>query len=247
MKRGFGCLPAPFEAPHLDALIGLASDDLPASASIQSPFVQPKYQSSTNSCLGQSAAQAYRTTSLAHGIPCPDLSGLWSYKLGRAAMGIEDVDGGMTLSATLAAVQRFGIASEEAWPFRLMKVNARPSPAAFRDAYDRRGLRGIHAIGRDDDVGVRRAIARKYAVIGCFGIDAYFSLDSGPELIDLPIGQIIGYHAMVIEDFASDGSFGLLNHYGDSWRNNGRCRFTRRYVQASVGLAVMDVTALSLP
>lgn len=242
-QRGTGCIPGPVPpgTPHLNDLIGLSSAALPQRASVRQALVRPKNQSSTNSCLGQSAAQAYRLASLSKGIPCPELSGLFPYKLGRAAIGIEDTDGGMTLGATLTAVKRFGIATEADWPFSVIKVNARPTAKALQGAFDRRGLRGYYVIGSSDTDGVRRALAAGLPVIGCFPIDAYFGINTGSSLIDRPLGQT-GYHAMVIEDYGPDGTFGILNHYGEDWRDGGRCRFTERYLQASVGLAVFDIT-----
>jgi hypothetical protein len=188
-----------------------------------------------------SAAQAFRLSCLHRGIGCPDLSGLFSYKLGRASMGLEDEDIGMSFEAMATAVERFGIASEEAWPFSVLKVNSRPSGTALHDAYDRRGLRGYYSIDRDDSAGVRLALSKGYVPVGAWAVDTAFGGNVGPTLIDKPSGDIAGNHSMVIEDYASDGSFGILNHYDITWRDGGRCRFTEGYVRASLGFLIFDV------
>lgn len=241
-RRGTGFIPGP-HAGHVKpiaTLIGTTSI-LPLQATVRSTLVSSKDQSSTDSCLGQSGAQAMRTSALAQGKPCPDLSALFPYKLGRASIGMGNVDGGMTFSALTTAVERFGICTEEAWAFSVLKVNLTPNAEAFHDAYDRRGVRGYYSIDPLDLDGVRRANFKGYAVVGAFPVDGYFGINSGETLIDAPTSGIIGNHAMVIEDYQSDGTFGLLNHYGVQWRLNGRCRLTTAYMRRSLGFLVFDL------
>ncbi len=243
-KRGTGFVhvPLPDSVKPLWNLIG-SSSVLPSSGTVRNALVGPKWQSATDSCLGMAGAQAFRLSSLARGIPCPDLSGLYPYKLGRAAMGqgLEDTDAGLSFEGLMTASTRFGFASEESWPFNLMRVNTRVSGTALHDGYDRRGVRGYYRIDPGDLDGVRRAIDKKIAVVGAWAVDKMFQLDSGPELIDTPDRDITGNHAMVIEDYAPDGSFGILNHYDRSWRNGGRCRFTEQYTRSSLGFVAFDV------
>lgn len=240
-RRGFGYIhkPLPLDTKPLSTLIG-APAALPTSASVRRAEVGPKDQVGSDSCLGMSGAQAFRIASLQRGIVCPDLSGLFPYKLGRASLGIEDQDAGMSYDALLSAT-RFGFASEETWPFSMIRINARPTGTAFHDAYDRRGVRGYYRIDNDDADGVRHAIWKGIPVIGAWSVDQLFTVNSGPNLIDTPTGNIAGNHAMVIEDYAADGTFGLLNHYGEAWRNSGRCRFTEQYVRSSLGFIAFDV------
>jgi hypothetical protein len=241
-QRGLGYLhdKLPDSVKPLHSLIG-ASSILPPSASVRDPRVNAKFQSSTDSCVGFSGAQAWRISALKLGMDCPDLSGLVPYKLGRASMGMGDQDNGMTFGGLTAAVERFGMASEESYPFSVLKVNWNITATALHDAYDRRGIRGIYSIAQDDVDGVRRALAKGIAVIGAWQVDAAFMKDEGDTLIDVPTGSIIGYHSMVLEDYAEDGTFGVLNHYDITWRLNGRCRFTERYVRSSLGFLAFDL------
>lgn len=156
-------------------------------------------------------------------------------------MGMEDTDGGMSFQAVATAVTRFGLCSEEAWPFNLIRINSRVSGTALHDGYDRRGVRGYYSIDRSDSDGVRHALARGIPVVGAWAVDQAFESDAGPVLIDAPTGAIVGNHAMVIEDYQADGTFGLLNHYGVQWRMNGRCRFTSAYMKRSLGFLVFDL------
>ncbi len=240
---GYVHAPLPPGTQHLDALIGGAQTGgpLPPSASVRDDRVQPKNQSASESCLGQAAAQAYRLSCLAKGIACPDLSALCTYAWGRAAIGYQGQDIGMTTAAMLTSVKRFGIATEEAWPFSLVNVNRNPSATALHSAYDRRGLRGYYSITGDDADGVRRALDKKLPVVGAWPVDSYFFASNDDPLIDAPGGPIKGWHSMVVEDYRADGTFGILNHYGESWRDGGRCRFTERYLGKSQTFVVFDV------
>jgi hypothetical protein len=242
MARGRGFIEAPF-APTtrpLSALIG-AEPSFPLSASVRDDRVQAKYQSASDACVGFSIAQAFRLACLKKGIECPDLSGLFPYKLGRASMGLEDTDAGMSFEAMGTAVTRFGLCSEEVWPFNLMRINSRVSGTALHDGYDRRGLRGYYSIDRSDAVTVRHAISKGIPVIGAWQVNRDFEKDSGPTLIDTPTTDIVGSHAMVLEDYGADGTFGVLNHYDVNWRDNGRCRLTEGYVKSSLGFVAVDV------
>lgn len=241
-KRGMGYIhaPLPDSVKPLHTLIG-ASSILPESASVWDPRVSAKYQSATDACLGFSVAQAWRLSALKRGLDCPDLSGLFPYKLGRASIGMDSVDAGMTYGAMTAAVERFGLASEESYPFSLLKVNFNVTASALHDAYDRRGVRGIYSIDNGDTDGVRRSLSKGIPLVGAFQVDGYFMQNIGPELIDLPGGPILGNHAVVIVDYAADGTFGILNHYDIVWRNLGRARFTERYMKASMGFVALDL------
>jgi hypothetical protein len=241
-QRGMGYLhdKLPDSVKPLHTLIG-ASSVLPDSASVRDLRVSPKNQSSTDSCLGMSGAQAWRISALKLGLPCPDLSGLVPYKLGRASLGMGDQDNGMSYGGLTAAVERFGMASEESYPFSVLKVNWNIPATALHDAYDRRGIRGIYAIDQADADGVRRALAKGICVIGAWQVDGAFMTNTGDTLIDVPTGSILGYHSMVIEDYEPDGTFGILNHYDIVWRLNGRCRFTERYVKSSMGFLAFDL------
>lgn len=241
-QRGLGYLhdKLPDSVKPLHTLIG-SSSILPPSASVRDPRVNPKNQSATDSCVGMSGAQAWRISALKLGMTCPELSGLVPYKLGRASLGMGDQDNGMTFGGLTAAVERFGMASEESYPFSILKVNWNITAAALHDAYDRRGIRGIYSIAPDDADGVRRSLAKGICVIGAWQVDAAFMNNAGDTLIDVPTGSIIGYHSMVIEDYEPDGSFGILNHYDVTWRLNGRCRFTERYVRSGLGFLAFDL------
>lgn len=232
-RRGLGCRPDPADARDrpLGALLGaLAVSPPPASASVRSALVAPKDQGWTSSCTGQAWVQAIRTTLLHRGAECPDLSALFSYWLGRAEWGGERRDEGSHLRTAAKAMVRFGCATESAWPMVSARVNKQPPFGAFRSGHDLRGLRGYYRVAAGDVDGVRRAIAAGYAVVGGWRIDQAFVDATGPAVLDVPTGSIVGGHAWVLENYAADSTFGILNSWGPTWKMNGRARMTAAFV-----------------
>lgn len=95
-----------------------------------------------------------------------------------------------------------------------------------------RGVRGYYRIDDGDVDGVRRAIAAGHAVVAGWDIDRAFQ-DPKPRTIGPIVGPIIGGHAMVLDDYMSDGTFGLLNSWGAGWQSLGRARVTEAFVAQS--------------
>jgi hypothetical protein len=231
MSRGLGCLPDPEDArdlPLAARLGAIARSAPPSSATVVHTDVRPKDQGGTNSCTGQACAQGLRLSYLAAGLACPDLSALDPYYRSRAEWGGQRVDEGSYLRTTVKAVQHAGCSTEDAWPFSAQVVNRRPSWAAARSAFDRRGLRGYYRCFSPDDV--RRAIAARYAVIGGWDVDEAFLDHGGRGVIEPPRGEIVGAHAVVIPDFAADGTFGLLNSWGPFWGRDGWARVSEEWI-----------------
>jgi len=244
--RGLGCLPemTPPKYPHYE-LMGLPA--APPSSGSAAQSIQPKDQEGTESCTGAAIAQAYRETMLAQGIPCPELSSLFPYFVGRAAHGLENVDAGSTLSATAEAVIEHGMPTEETWPFSSLRVNQRPTPRCYTRGYSLRGMRGIHFIPPSDIEGLKSAIASGFALVGAGAVDRAFQSDTGPSVLDRPqSGTTIGNHAFVIDSYDSDSTFGILNSYGITWRRSGRASVTEDFVRGLMQVLVIDTRQLPI-
>lgn len=243
MKHGLGYLedPADSRDQGLGILLGahLAASPPPASGSVRHADVGPKDQGQTNSCTGQAVALSIRLAYLAAGRDCPDLSALDAYYKSRAEWGAQRMDQGSYCRSTIKAVQHAGIAAESDWPFAASRVNTRPSWAAARSAFDRRGIRGYYRLYTADDV--RRAIASGVPAYGGWDVDRAFMEYSGSGAIDVPRGEIIGGHALTLESFAPDGTFGVLNSWGEAWGSDGRARVTEQWVASGRDLWAVAV------
>jgi hypothetical protein len=187
------------------------------------------------------AAQAFRLSLLAAGVECPELSALHNYVLNRATWGGQGVDAGSYVRAAMKAIAKFGICTEALWPFAMLRVNRSPSMGAFHDGYHRRLLEGFYRIGTPAEVryaiGVERA-----AVVGGFKVGkAFMAYESG--VLEAP--EEGGGHAIVIEDYLPDGSFGILNSWGAGWGQRGRGRVSEGWVRAGTDLWAVVVRRAS--
>jgi hypothetical protein len=231
--RGLGYLPDPADGRDMrpiDLLGVLASSSPPTSASVRHPLVQPRDQGATNSCTGQAWSQALRLAWLRAGKSCPELSALDNYWKGRQQWGAHLVDEGSHLRTGARAVMKFGCATEKRWPFDAAKVNLKPSWWANRSGHDSRGVRGYYKLYWADDV--RRAIATGHPVVGGWKVGQPFLEYNGTGVIDEARGPTIGGHAVVIEEYFADGTFGFLNSWGYGWGIGGRGLATERWVDS---------------
>jgi hypothetical protein len=233
-RPGLGFLSDPLDARDkpLGALLGtfLEGSPPPPSASVRNDSVRPYDQGASSSCTGQAWAQAVRTTLIHRGVNCPPLSALFAYYVSRAEWGAERKDAGSHLRTTAKAMMRFGCAADATWPMVGLRVNKQPPIAAFRSAFDLRGLRGYFRIAEGDVDGVRRAIANGNAVTAGWKIDREFQRHDGKSVLDVRRGTIIGAHAWVLEDYAADSTFGMINSWSASWGDQGRARLTAAFV-----------------
>jgi len=221
--------------------LGLATTP-PPSADLRQPQVTPKDQLYTSSCTGQAWSQALRLAYLHAGIRCPDLSALFPYYGGRAEHDEERTDAGSYLRTVAKAVMRFGCADEAAWPFRAGDVNKTPPWKAWRNANDRRGLRGYFRITPGDVGDVRSAIASGHPVVGGWAINDAFTKWNGTGVIQAQRGPFVGAHAMAIVAYAADGTFTLMNSWGTDWGRAGYAVVTDSFIANGSDLWAVQVT-----
>lgn len=244
-RRGTGCLPDPKDERDflLPALIGAAP--IPSSAGARHPSTVPRYQNGTESCTGFALAIMLREALLAHGVECDELSALFPYSLGRAEWGGERVDRGSFLRTTCRATQRYGCATEAAWPFSRLRVNRQPSWGAFRSAHPTMRRLAFYRIPSGDGApnAICRALASKYTVVGGWLINRGFQENGGSYTIDVQEPPYVGGHAIGIDEYYSDGKFfGTVGSYGRKWKREGFAELTREFVERAFDLWALKVS-----
>ena len=221
------------------------SSSVPTSASVAHPCVVARDQGGTASCVGFAWAQALELAWAQQGVLTGDLSPLAIYFWARSYDRTVGFDCGTYLRSAARAVGKFGVPSEELHPFSFLRVNRSPSWRAYRDGYDRGGVRGYYRITGSAAAklaGVKQALANGLPVVGGWDIDAAFTDPRGPGLVDRCSGSIIGGHAMAITGYGDDGNLTLLNSWGRSWRERGSVRVTPAFVTAAHDLWAIKVT-----
>lgn len=216
---------------------------VPPEASLR-PFIPEVLdQLNTNTCVANAVAQAVRTALLYRGIAESLISREFIYYNSRAWHGDEHSDLGTYTRTCIKGLVRFGAPIEEDWPFDVSRVNEQPPWNAYRLGYDFRGVHGYLKIFDDEPVldAVRESIASGHPVVSGWDVDASILPMSGASVLDVPTGNIIGGHAMMICSYTSDGLFELCNSWGPGYRDNGFVRCTPAFVLAGQDRWVVDV------
>ncbi len=223
------------------AMFGLGPG-LPDEATLR-PFVtQVVDQLDTQSCVANAVAQAVHVSLAYRDLPSDLPSRLFLYFNSRAFNGEQRADNGTYVRSCVKGLSVFGAPTEAIWPFDPTQVNYQPEWNAYRMAFDFRGLRGYFRIFDDDDVltQVRAAIATGRPVVSGWRVEESILDPSGPDVIDVPTGSIIGGHAMAIIGYLADGTFELCNSWGTGWRDSGFVRCTSDFVLAGQDRWVVD-------
>lgn len=230
-RRGCGYLPDPPDPRDMPFGALALPPAAPASASL-ARFASIRDQGGTSSCVAHALAQGLYVAHLAAGSSSYVMpSRRFLYWHARGYHGDELTDGGTFPRTAMKGLIRFGAPTEKhcAWDPRL--VNRSPAFAAYRHAFDQRGLKGYCRIDSDGDERldeIRRAIAAARPVIFGTGVSRAFLDFSGTGTADAP-ASIVGRHAMCIVGYET-GRFRVANSWGTAWGDSGFAWLSEDYL-----------------
>jgi len=215
----------------------------PPSVNLRHPAISPRDQDGVQACVGFAWAQGLELAYADRGLLTGDLSAQWIWFLGRATRGTAGLDRGMQLRDAAKIITRLGCATEETCPFVPRKFNVSPTWTAYRNAYDRRGLRGYYRIDEGDADGVRVALAAGRPVVGGWMIDQAFVDFRGRSVLGPSINSLaLGGHALCVLGYDRE-SFTIINSWGPNWGDDGYARVTPSFIQQGSDLWAIDVHA----
>ena len=204
------------------------------------PFTSPRHnQMHSSSCVAQAVVKALEIQRiLKHGKDAHvDLSRLAVYYLARNLMfpPATNEDGGTFVRLACDTLRRYGVCTEEEWPFDLGKVYTPPSWMAMRKAYVHKidSFYTIRARGQDRVESVILALAAGCPVV--FGAavgrnwNDYRTFITGHEEPLKPPKDITGWHATVILGW-KDGQFIGENSWGKGWGHDGFYYMSPEYI-----------------
>lgn len=174
--------------------------------------LEPLYQKG-NSCTGR-VVHALRIGCVNHGRPGVELSGLHNYWLSRHLWGGTDRDRGSYIRDAIKALKRYGAAPAAAWPETALNVQRRPSMGAQRAAHKFTAFQGYYRVDPTRPEQLKSVLASGHALFGGWFVNEEFLDKSGPPVIDKLVPSLSLGHAMVIDGYAADGMFHMVN----SWR-----------------------------
>lgn len=190
-------------------------------------------QDSLGSCAANALTNAYEMTVVRH---YPEyfkhLSRLFIYYNTRAEYGDIREDEGMFLRDGLKAIKKFGICSEELWPYSIEKFDERPTEECYKDAKKRNLLKYQKLISIYYITQVLNN--NKPVVFGMEIYESFMDLDDRISTVSFPgrKEKSLGGHAMCMVGYdLNKRVFLAKNSFGPDWGNKGYCWIPFDYIR----------------
>lgn len=226
MRHGLGLFPSPPSKLDYEAerLLG-APGSVPARFEELLPFVSIKSQSSTNTCVWFSIAQAVRVFLKYRNAPVPDdfwISPLFGYYNTLVRQANMIVDRGCIPRIALATLTDLGFCDDADWKFDPAMVLKQPLPDAYTQATDQKLITSYYRLYETGDAlvhQIKQALAAGHPVIYGSPIDATYEANTG-GLIMPATGEWIGAHMRCLVGYTENYAI-EANSWGDDWGDKG--------------------------
>lgn len=213
---------------------------LPERVDLRKYMTPIERQGNTNSCVANATAGAYEYLLKRHRPDeADDVSRLFLYYNARALEKGDDIDeaevedDGTFIQKCIESLEKFGVCSEDTWPFEEENVNEQPDDDAYDEAAD--FLVEDVAVIPNDLNAWKSALAEGNPIV--FGLSLYNSFDRHRNgKVPMPTGSEQsrgqhGGHAMLCVGYSDkDQVFIVRNSWGTEWGDSGYCYLPYRYV-----------------
>lgn len=221
------------------SVIREVKESLPRSYDTRASWPTPIWdQANLGACLGFAASKDNFSDMLIQ--PAPDFrpSALFAYLIARMEGGTVKSDSGAYVRNVCKAMAKYGVASEESWPYDVRRFREMPPQSVWTEAAQRKIERYERVTQTLSDI--KAAIYTKNGLIG--GIYLTKTALAGADrdgLFRLPKrgDPIVGGHALWFCAFDDDrpypggtGCFGGDNSWGVGWGDRGRFWIPYPYV-----------------
>lgn len=143
------------------------------------------------------------------------------------------------------AIDEWGVALGEQWPFIGARINAEPALAELEacEPFQRfRPLR-IYGTGEARSLAVRRALAAGFPVVFGIEVDQRFEDYDGNTVLPYTAGDIGGHYLTILgyETTPSGPVFTGHNSWGTGWGDGGAFRFDESFLDGAGDLYLAEV------
>ena len=158
----------------------------------------------------------------------PDLSRLFILWNAHNEMGPKETgnaSSGTYNRLAMDVLARFGVCTEERWPYDEAKTTVRPSIMAYREAFPNR-FNAFYSIDLDGDARLEAIVqalgARHNVLFGTSVSQSFMSHKDGVAHVPSSSDAVVGRHAMVVCGWdPAIRAFKVRNSWGCYWGNDG--------------------------
>ena len=189
------------------------------------PWASPvEDQLHLGSCVGQAVVGAYELLlNKADRKKFTDLSRLFVYYNARLLDNAVDEDVGAYVRDGIKAVNKYGVCSEQSWPYLIERFAHAPSVQSYEDAQSRL-IKKYYRIETIEDI-VDALNADNPVVTSMNVYDSFYELDRpGVTILPMPKADenMIGGHAVTFVGYNLPKRLFLArNSFGEEWADNG--------------------------
>jgi C1A family cysteine protease len=190
-------------------------------------------QNKLGSCASNALTNAYELTVIRE-YPkyFTDLSRLFIYYNTRAEYGSIAEDNGMFLRDGLKSLAKFGVCSEELWPYDMGQFIVRPSDQCYTDAEKRKIVKYQRILSIYYITQVLNN--NKPVVFGMEIYESFMNLDKRISTVTFPSRKekSIGGHGMCMVGYDLKNKLFLAkNSFGSDWGDGGYCWIPFNYIR----------------
>jgi C1A family cysteine protease len=162
-----------------------------------------------------------------------ELSRLYVYYHARHLEKTIELDYGVQyIKSALQGGERYGICTEQIWPYQIEDYNKQPSPESYADACARK----IVAYTRVETIDhmLENLTAHKPVVIGMTIYKSFMNLAKDNATVPMPDSteQIEGGHAVLVVGYSlPNRTFLIKNSFGTAWGAAGYAHLPFEYVE----------------
>lgn len=187
------------------------------------------------SCVGNAITNAYELqVKRLYPDTFVELSRLFVYYNARLLDGTIEEDAGTSIRSGIKGLNKFGVCTEELWPYTIHKFDDKPTVECYEDAIKRK-ITTYRSLKNVDEI--ISAINDNYPVV--VGVTLYIKfafLDESDYVIEKETeSSFFGYHAVTIVGYDLEKKeFLVKNSFGNTWGMKGYFIMPFEYAETEI-------------